>query len=181
MNILERNIGVLMATEQLKQSPVFEMPSGFSMRWFSRGDEATWVAVQQAAERYQPIDEALFWKQFGNDEARLAARVGFLEDAGGNQIGTISAWNDAEYNGRDYGRIHWVAIVPELQGRGLGKAMMSAACRRLLELGHERAYLVTSTARVPAINLYRAFGFEPVVRDEDERISWQALMPHLKP
>jgi ribosomal protein S18 acetylase RimI-like enzyme len=180
MNILERNIGILMATDNLAAAPVREIPSGFSMRWYSHGDEATWVAVQQAAERYQPIDEALFWKQFGNDAERLAARVGFLVDAPGNAVGTISAWNDAEYNGREHGRIHWVAIVPGLQGRGLGKAMMSAACARLLELGHERAYLVTSTARIPAINLYRAFGFEPIVRNQDERAVWQELMPHLK-
>lgn len=181
MNIREKNIGVLMATENLAAAPVLEMPPGFAMRWFEPGDEATWVAVQQAAEEFQPIDEKLFWSQFGRDMEVLAQRVGFLVDGAGKAVGTISAWNDDISGRQECGRIHWVAVVPKLQGLGLGKAMMSAACIRLSELGHRSAYLITSTARVPAINLYCSFGFVPAPRNEQERVAWQELMPHLKP
>ena len=179
MNILERNLSVMMANEHLNTAPVFEMPASFAMRWFVPGDEATWAMVVQVAERFQKIDETVFPKQYGNDLTELSRRVGFLMDTDENAVGTISAWK-ALYNEREYGLIHWVAIVPEMQGRGLGKPLMSAACRRLLELGHDRAYLNTSSARVPAINLYRLFGFEPVLRNEDERVAWQELMAHLK-
>lgn len=179
LDILERNASVTMATEDLAAAPVYKLPAGFSMRRFRRGDEATWVKVQQTAEHFQKIDEALFFRQYGDNFERHAARIMFLMDIDGEAIGTISAWNDAEYSRREYGRIHWVAIVPPMQGRGLGKPLMSAACRRLLELGHERAYLTTSTARVPAINLYLAFGFEPVMRHEEERVLWTELMPRL--
>jgi GNAT superfamily N-acetyltransferase len=56
--------------------------------------------------------------------------------------------------------VHWVAIVPECQGIGLGKALMTLLCQRLRELGHDQAYLFTSSERVSAIRLYLRFGFE---------------------
>jgi GNAT superfamily N-acetyltransferase len=180
INILERNEYVLMANDRLGEVPQFAFPARYGLRWFAPGDVEKWVKVQQAAERYEKIDRALFVREFGADEDKLAARVGFMTNPWGEAIGTIAAWADAEYNNAEYGRIHWVAIVPEEQGKGLSKPMLSAACQRLLQLGHGRAYLVTSTARVPAINLYRQFGFEPVIRNDNEREVWQEMQAHLK-
>ena len=63
--------------------------------------------------------------------------------------GTTTAWYNEDYRGLPFGRVHWVAIVPEMQGRGLAKPIMSAVCHRLRELGHGRAYLTTTTVRIP--------------------------------
>jgi RimJ/RimL family protein N-acetyltransferase len=180
MNILERNEYVMMANERLGDVPQFAFPARYSLRWYAPGDVDTWVKVQQAAERYETIDRELFVREFGKDEDKLATRVGFMTNPWGDAVGTIAAWADADYNNVEYGRIHWVAIVPEEQGKSLAKPMLSAACQRLLALGYGRAYLVTSTARVPAINLYRQFGFEPVMRDDKEREIWREMGAHLK-
>jgi hypothetical protein len=57
---------------------------------------------------------------------------------------------------------------------------MTSLCTRLHELGHEKAYLVTSSARINAINLYLQFGFRPeILRAEDESC-WEQLKGHLK-
>jgi GNAT superfamily N-acetyltransferase len=77
------------------------------------------------------------------------------------------------------GRVHWMAILPEFQGRGLGKALLSTICHRLRELGHERAYLHTSAARIPAIKLYLKFGFEPMIRNAEERAVWKEVLAGL--
>jgi GNAT superfamily N-acetyltransferase len=179
MNILERNEEVWMVNERLANAPEFAFPARYRLRWYAPGDADNWLRIQQAADRYNTFEANTFAQEFGEDEDRLTQRVGFLLDPWRTPIGTISAWAN-EFNGREYGRIHWVAILPEEQGKGLGKPMMSAACQRLLELGHARAYLDTGTARVPAINLYRQFGFEPVMRDDREREIWRELAPHLK-
>jgi len=75
-----------------------------------------------------------------------------------------------------WGRVHWMAMLPEVQGRGLGKALLTAICQRLRELGHERAYLHTSAARLPAIRLYLKFGFEPVIRNDGEAAAWEKIL-----
>ena len=180
MDILERNASVIMATAYLAQTPVNSFPDGYGMRWYQPGDEDTWVQVQGASDRFNTITRELFIKTFGTDEQVLAERIGFLVDGNGHAIGTATAWIDNNWHGKTIGQVHWVAIVPEQQGKGLSRPMLSAVCQRLLQLGQTEAYLETSTRRIPAINLYRSFGFEPVIRDEAERQIWREVGPHLK-
>jgi GNAT superfamily N-acetyltransferase len=132
------------------------------------------------ADQYNDITPALFAREFGRDPAELAARQLYLYDPAGGAIGTATAWRGNLISDQTIGRIHWVAIVPDRQGQGLAKPLIAAACRRLRELGHARAYLTTSTARVPAINLYLRFGFQPLVGSLEARRAWQAIQPQLK-
>lgn len=180
MDIRERNVSVRMVRENLENLPVHPVPEGFQVRLYRAGDEHNWVAVQKAAERHIQMSLDLFFKEFGSDIATLSQRQCFLCDPDNTPIGTASAWFDENHNGRPYGRIHWVAIVPEYQGRGLSKCLLSRACLRLRELGHDRAYLVTSTARVTAINLYMAFGFRPEILTEEDQAVWMEMKPYLK-
>lgn len=62
----------------------------------------------------------------------------------------------------DHGRLHWLAIHPDWQGRGLAKPLISAALT-LLAQHHDSAYLMTQIERQAAIHLYQKFGFEPVI------------------
>jgi GNAT superfamily N-acetyltransferase len=105
----------------------------------------------------------------------LTQRVCFIVNAQGDLVGTGAAWFDDHFDGKKFGRVHWMAVIPEYQGRGLGGVLMSAVCDRLKELKHTNAYLITSTARIPAIRLYRAFGFKPLIRNATDEQMWQAL------
>ncbi len=104
----------------------------------------------------------------------------FLVDPSGVDIGTITAWHTDQLLGRDIGQIHWVAIIPSAQGRGLAKPMLSAACAVVRTHGYAEACLETDTRRVAAINLYLQGGFVPHPRDEAERTAWRAIKPRLK-
>lgn len=171
-----RNLSVKMIRENLESIPEFTLPESYLLRWYRSGDEAAWTQIQRRSDNLNQIATELFAQQFGLDTALLATRQCYLLDAEGAEIGTGTAWFDDEFEGRNFGRVHWVAIIPEYQGRGLAKPLMTAVCRRLRELGHERAYLSTSSARVKAIRLYLKFGFKPLIRNSEEREAWRELI-----
>jgi GNAT superfamily N-acetyltransferase len=116
--------------------------------------------------------------EFGDDLEAIQWRCFLLTDAEGVAIGTISAWYSREFRGQDYGRIHWFAIRPGHQGRGLGRAALSYAMQRLAEW-HERAWLATSTGRLAAIKLYLDFGFAPDLEPDGARDAWREVATYL--
>lgn len=152
---------LVMVRPDLENLPGYPLPSGYSLRWFQPGDDVIWTRIQLAADPFNKITPSLFTREFGTDCAVLAERQCYLLDPQGLPIGTASAWFNPTSEKGTCGRMHWVAILPEFQGRGLAKPLLATVCRRLKELGHTRAYLTTSTARVAAIHLYRRFGFVP--------------------
>ncbi len=180
MSIVQRNVTIIMVREHMEDIPEYALPPGYSIRWYRPGDEAHWVRIHLEADKYNTITPELFTREFGTDPHLLAERQCYLVDMEGHVIGTATAWFNENFRGRPYGRVHWVAIVPEMQGRGLAKPLMATVCLRLRELGHDRAYLTTSTARLPAINLYLKFGFLPGIRNERDLAVWRELQPMLR-
>ncbi len=175
--------GADMIREDLEDLPAFAAPQPYSIRSYRPGDEQAWRRIHLAAEKRAEITPELFAREFGTDPERLARRQFYLLDGSGREVGTATAWFDECYRGRRFGRVHWIALVPGHQGRGLSKPLLGAVCRRLKELGHQRAYLTTSTARLPAVGLYLKFGFRPAARSDEELAAWRALAraPGLRP
>jgi len=180
MSFIERNTKVVMERSALADIPEYDLPQGFALRWYETGAEAAWLQIQSAADQYNNITADLFFKTFGNEQTAHEQRICFLTTTSGEPIGTAAAWWGAEGAEGRQGRIHWVAIIPAFQGRGLAKPLLTAVCLRLRELGHTSAYLTTSAARIPALNLYHQFGFAPVIRDEMERAVWQEIELYLR-
>lgn len=180
MDAKQENISINMIRSDLEGIPSCPLPSSFSARWYQPGYKELWLKIQSSADKYNIITPELFDKEFGADPRLLAERQCFLFDIHGTAIGTATAWFNDNYQGQNYGRIHWVAILPEMQGHGLAKPLMSIVCNRLRDMGHKRAYLNTSTARIPAINLYLKFGFVPEIRSVEDLNIWRKLQKKLK-
>jgi len=167
-----KDVPVRMIRESLEDIPQYEPPEGFVLRTYRPGDQAHWLRIHLAADKLNAFTESTFREQFGEDEALLRERQFYLLDPSQTPIGTTTAWFGDDSQGASWGRVHWVAIVPDMQGKGLSKPLMSVACHRLRELGHRRAYLTTRTGRLPAVSLYLKFGFRPRIRNEEERAAW---------
>jgi len=52
-----------------------------------------------------------------------------------------------------------IAVDPDYQGRGIGKALLEEARKRLLRAGAKRVLLEVRTSNVPALALYFSVGF----------------------
>ena len=179
-NILESNIDISMIRANLDDLPDYSLPDGFVLQPYQPGDRTNWVKVQTLSDEYNPISEALFLAQFGEEEDVLARRQFFLCTRQGEPIGSASAWFGNPPYKKEWGRVHWVAIVPKFQGQKLAKPLLSAVCNRLKALGHETTYMTTSTGRIPAINLYLGFGFRPEIKSPRDQEIWTALKSRLK-
>jgi mycothiol synthase len=166
---------ITMKRPHLEGLPVVPLPSGFSLRYYRPGDITAWLHIHQAAGETHPVTPELYWREFAAGETQLRQRQLFLCEALGPEVGTATAWFDDHHQGGSWGRLHWVALSQTHQGRGLGRALAAAACLRLRELGHTRAYLRTQPDRVPAIRLYLSLGFVPDIVGPADRCAWEEL------
>jgi GNAT superfamily N-acetyltransferase len=177
----EEAVPVSMTLASLDRVPDHPLPPGFSLRMFRPGDEQTWTDIWVKAEKYLKITTATFTAEFGSDAPLLAQRQFFLLDGGGQPVGTATAWLTDKGYAPDAARVHWVAIVPEMQGRGLSRPLLSAVLKRMKELGYRSSFLGTHSARTAAVKLYLEFGFVPEVRNERERQGWRAVRQRIAP
>jgi len=178
---LDRIIQVWMNLPDLHAAPVHSPPPGFSLRAYRPGDEKIWTDIWRQADEYGAVAADTFALEFGSDAAALERRQFFLVESGGEAVGTASAWYPDDAHGPRAGRVHWVAIAPQWQGRGLSRPLLSAVLTRMKELGCRSAFLKTQTVRVAAIRLYLEFGFVPEVRSEKEREGWRRLRTAIAP
>lgn len=155
-------------------------PRKLLIRPYAPGDEGAWTTLIAAAYPELGPDPERFARVFGGDPAALPERLGLLVTAEGDQVlGTAAAWYGGPEGRTDQGRIHWVAIHPDVQGAGLSRPLVVWALHRLAALGHRDAYLMTEDFRLPAIGLYRTLGFRPEPRDATEERAWGELLPLL--
>ncbi len=151
------------------------LPEGYSLRRYSPGLEKEWIRIQDEADDYIKVDKKLFKREFGTHLRELPRRMLFLAH-GKNLIGTATAWLDDISDEPGTGRLHWVAIVPEYQGRGLGITLTHSALSLFPALGCSRAYLLTNAVRIPAINLYLKIGFKPLIGGAEEQSAWEEIL-----
>src|SRR5437763_1991850 len=112
-----------MIRDDLQHIPEFSFPAGFSVRFYLPGDEDIWRKIHLAADHYNEITPDLFHREFSANAALLPQRQYYLLDPSGSPIGTGTAWFKNNFQGRTFGRVHWLAIIPEFQGRGLSKPL----------------------------------------------------------
>lgn len=165
---------ICMVRVGLRDTPDYPLPEGYRIRKARAGDDNVWIALHEVADIYQKVTETTFHEEFGYDWPGFLDRGFFLDDPQGQTIGTATAWYDDEFGGGGFGRVHWVAIVPEFQGKGLAKPLIGKVLNRLHQ-DHSAAFLTTSTARIPAINLYLQFGFVPLIGYSSSEQDWEKV------
>ncbi len=157
-----------------------DQPSGFRIRGLQPREAEVWAQIETAVNEFDTADGARqrFSWEFLPFPRQIPERCLLVETADGEPVGTASAWYDCQFQGQLWGRLHWVAILPDYQGKGLARPLLGQAMNRLA-LFHSRAFLDTDTKRIKAIKLYLDHGFVPHVRTERDEQAWQYIRQQL--
>ena len=169
--------GVHMIRPHLRDIPVATFPPGFGIRPLRTDEGPLWLAVERDAEEYLRLGDDAFEREFGADLASVPERCFLITAPGAAAVGTVSAWYYT-WRGTEYGLVHWLAVRPAYQGRGLGKAGLSHALS-VLSRWHDQALLGTQTKRLRAIRLYLDYGFEPDMEEAQAQARWAQVSARL--
>ena len=188
-------IGVLMTCQDADSYPRCPLPSGYTMRLYQPGMEQEWAALQVSVEHMDTLEDALsrFASELAVDPETLKERGVFVYSPDGKLAASAILWYGNHF-GRTLARVHWVAVTPEEQGKGLCKALMTI----LMDLYHQHnltggLYLTSQTWSYKALNIYRRFGFKPYYGpkpsgwktesddfEQDAREAWNLIEQKLK-
>ena len=173
-----------MTRDHMNDIPHAQLPDDFSFHLYQPGDELSWLNIWQTSEANTKthIDSDTFVNTFFADTQSLTERQYYILDPEHKPIATSTAWfgeNDKSHF--ELGRVHWIAIVPAMQGRGLARPLLTKTLQCLQDFGHEKAFLYTDTLRIPAIALYLKYGFRPDIYSHNERNAWQFVQKKLRP
>ena len=158
-------IGVLMTCQNVTGYPRCPLPAGYELRMYEPGMEKDWAVLQASVEHMDTPEEALarFSEELAPDQDTLRNRAFFVYSPSGKLAASAILWYGNHF-GRTLARVHWVAVAPEEQGKGLCKALMTI----LMDLYHRCSltggiYLTSQTWSYKALNIYRQFGFKPYI------------------
>ena len=175
------SIVMIIHPNEVASLPEPTLPEGYFFRLYQPGDARTWAHITTVVDEFdnEAHAEASFTRAFMPEEEELKRRLVFVVAPDGSAVATSMAWMFEE-NGQRFGRVHWICNDPAHQGKGIGRAIVLWAMKRIAELepGLDQ-YLDTQTWSHKAIGLYLRLGFHPVrkthpilreVNDYDEAV-----------
>lgn len=151
--LMKRKIGTIISKPSL--------PHGFKFSFFKVGDEKSWAEIETSVGEFEDINSAIKYFQgtYLSYLDELERRCIFIENEKGIKVATIMNWWNYTGQKRDPW-IHWLAVYPQYQGLGLGKAIVFKAMINIKEIeGDKDVYLHTQTWSYKAINIYKKAGF----------------------
>jgi len=156
-----KNIIMKIEPNEIKNIANPILPDGFSFRFFETGDEAHWARIEASVLEFDSIDDAkdYFEKSYLPHKDRLQKRCIFVLNKDKFPIATANSWfADSELGHQ--ASLHWVAVCPEYQGLGIGKAVTQQALVNFQGLEPNKpVWLHTQTWSHTAVRLYHHLGF----------------------
>ena len=159
-----KSITLVTTPEEIAAAADPVLPEGYYFRFYQPGDDKEWARLMTIVEEFDKEEDGLksFTEHYMPYEEELKRRQVYICAPDGTPVATSMAWWFEE-NGQRYGRLHWVCTDPSHQNKGLGRAVVTWAMKRIAELEPGlNVYLDTQTWSHKALGLYMRLGFHPV-------------------
>lgn len=154
----------------LSSLPEIVLPEGYSIRTHRDGDEAAWCEICESLNRGVKPPEH-FDAAMKHDKTILPQRIFYVTDPDGIPVATATM----RIRSPKLGTLHMVETRPSARGKGLGKAVCTAAVASLDAMNIPDCDLTTDDFRIPAIKIYLSLGFRPVYHEPDMEGRWNAI------
>jgi len=165
-----------MEIDRLDSLPEIAVDSEYTIRTFESGDEPglgrVYFASALNAESVEQVRSRL--------HAHPCFEPGRVFIAIENDciVGTASAWRSV--HDPDVGYLHMLGVLPDHRGKNLGAALTVETLRYTRNEGLPVQRLLTDDWRRPAIRLYLALGYDPIITDTAHEDRWQKIGLYLQ-
>lgn len=157
---------LFMMCRKLENDAVKKLPEGLYVRYCRKNELDIWKAMHfdtpELAARYHDFMTAYFNDVYLPKGNLFYRRCLVVCDKDDKPIGTCFLWNS--YN--TIWTLHWLKVLKEYEGRGIGRALLSIVMESLSESEYP-VFLHTQPSSYRAIKLYSDFGFcflsDPVI------------------
>lgn len=181
---------VVMVRENGNNIPVHILPEGYHFAPFTPADEEKWIQLQAEVTHVDSLQQGkqIFREEFlqAGEEipceecpgyADVVKRTVQVKDTAGNLVGAATLWMGDTF-GEVWQRVHWVAVHPDHQGKGLAKCMIARMLQLYKELGCETPiYLTTQTKTYRAVRIYHQMGFAPYMGEKPVNWPFRSDLP----
>ncbi|RNI23791.1 mycothiol synthase [Flexivirga caeni] len=137
------------------------VPTGFTARTFTAGDEDAWLDLNRRAFAHHPEQGRMTRADFDERAAEPwwdpAGLILVVDDATGELA--ASHWTKIEAGQHDTGEVYVVAVDPGHQGHGLGKVVTALGLAHLAARGVIHIDLYVEGDNTAAVATYRRLGF----------------------
>ena len=158
-----KSIVMLMDADKVMTTPAPLLPQGFSFRLFcGEEDIEHWCRIETSVQEFDNPAEAkeYFMSEFYPYMDEMKKRCAFVLNSDMVPIATATGWYSRSIIPN---RLHWVAVCPEYQGLGLGKAVSQKAINLCAMLApNQPMWLSTQTQSARAVGMYHKLGFNMV-------------------
>lgn len=130
---------------------------GLEIRAFAAADEAAAVALWRDCGLLRPWNDPhkdIARKRLVQPELFLVACLPGRAGAPARLVGTAMAGYDGHR-----GSVYYLAVAPELKGRGVGRALMAAVEERLRGLGCPKLNVLVRTSNLLVVDFYGRLGY----------------------
>ena len=143
----------------LNREAISELPSGFHVRNCRRDELTIWKHMPfddpETAGEHESFMTAYFERVYSNQEELFFQKTLFVCNKQDKPIATCMLWKAyGEFN-----TIHWLKVLKNYEGKGLGRALFSIIMKDLKPEDYP-VYLHTQPESYRAIKLYSDFGFQ---------------------
>ena len=174
---------IIMRADSWSAGPTYELPHGFSVKAFAPGDEQYWAEIEASVGEFDSAGEArtYFVQEYLPELDQLRRRCRFIIAPDGRYAATCTAWT-TQKDGQTIGSLHWLAVKPEFQRKGLARVLVQTIMQIFDDLGEYPVYLHTQTWSHAAVLLYCHEGFKVLKTDSfnDYENQYSSAMAILK-